>query len=74
MTDKVSPSMILVPSELSEEQAMIVANKKLNHTLAGLGRNRSDYTQSQLNQMLKTRANEAQKRYAEALAFLNETP
>ncbi|EOZ8645416.1 hypothetical protein ACQWTT_001167 [Acinetobacter baumannii] len=61
----------LVPLELTDEQAEIVANKEIDDSLKTINRTRADYTQTQLKDWISSRKTEAKKRYAAAIAMLN---
>lgn len=61
----------IVPVELSDERATIIANKEVDASLKLLNRTRSEYSAGQLNDWLERRKKEAKKRYAEALALLD---
>lgn len=61
----------VVPNELSDEQAEIIANREIDHSLKVINRSRSEYSISQLNDWVRSRKIEAKKRYAAALELLN---
>lgn len=62
----------LVPTELSDEQALIVANREVDDVLQLQNRSRKDYIPSQLNSWIERRATEAKKRYVAALSLLSQ--
>lgn len=61
----------IVPMELSDERAEMIANNEIDASIKHLDRNRSDYTPSQLQDWLNLRMREAKKRYSDAMALLD---
>jgi hypothetical protein len=61
----------IVPVELSDERAEMIANNEIDASIKLLDRKRSDYTPSQIQDWINLRMREAKKRYSDALAFLD---
>lgn len=61
----------IVPMELSDERAEMIANNEIDASIKHLNRKRSDYTPSQIQDWLNLRMREAKKRYSDALALLD---
>lgn len=61
----------VVPLELSDQKAEIIANHEVDEALKLQHRTRQDYPHDQLKSWIEMRQREAKKRYTAALALLD---